>query len=98
MSTPDPTQHNRGVGGGQPPSYPPLPPPPAPQLPDFKPKGMSQMDKSLAWLAGFVVLIFLMIVAAHFILKPAAPTTAKPVATVTHSAPAHHSASSSCTH
>ena len=31
---------------------------PPPQLPDFKPKGMSRTDKVLAWVAGFIVLFF----------------------------------------
>lgn len=37
------------------------PPPvsaPLPQLPEFKPKGMSKTDKTLAWIAAFIVLFF----------------------------------------
>jgi hypothetical protein len=66
--------------------YPPLPPP-APQLPDFQPKGMKPVDKILAWTAAFAVLIFCMIVAAHYLLKPAT-VVVKPAATATHSAAA----------
>jgi hypothetical protein len=64
-------------------SYPPLPPPPAPQLPDFKPAGMSVLDKTLAWIMGFIVLAFVIVLAAHYLLKPASVThVAKPAHTV----------------
>jgi len=96
MST-DPSQHNRDPHGQQqvqrpvphataPSGYPPLPPPPAPQLPDFQPRGMKTIDKVLAWTAAFAVLIFCMVIAAHYLLKPASPSPTKP--TVTHSAAA----------
>jgi hypothetical protein len=95
MST-DPSQHSRDPNFQrpapqvpqvpQPTNYPPLPPPPAPQLPDFQPKGMKTIDKILAWSAAFAVLIFCMIVAAHYLLKPAPASPVKP--TVTHSAAA----------
>jgi hypothetical protein len=45
-------------------------PPPSPQLPDFKPRSMSPLDKTLWWIALFAVLIFCMIVAAHYFLRP----------------------------
>lgn len=67
--------------------YPPLPPPPSPQLPDFKPRSMSWIDKTLAWLMAFIVLVFGLVVAAHFLLKPA-----------TVKAPAHPTVSPSATH
>jgi hypothetical protein len=57
----------------RPSAYPPLPPPPSPQLPDFRPRGMHWVDKTLAWLMAFIVLVFGLVVAAHFLLKPAVP-------------------------
>lgn len=81
-----------------PPSYPPPPgnyypplPPPSPQLPDFKPHRMSMLDKVLAWIMAFVVLVFGMVLAAHFLLKPATTGTPAPHAT-TSSSQAHHTA------
>lgn len=77
-----------------PPSYPPPPPnwypplpPPSPQLPDFKPHRMSVLDKVLAWVVVFVLLVFGLIVAAHFLLKPVSGT---PVPHATTSSAAHH--------
>jgi hypothetical protein len=55
------------------PPIPPLPPPPSPQLPDFKPKGMSSLDKTFAWLILFAIIIFGMIVASHYLLRPLTP-------------------------
>lgn len=68
--------------------YPPLQPP-SPQLPDFKPHRMSLLDKILSWVVVFVVLIFGLILAAHFLLKPAPVGTPSPHTST--SAPAHHS-------
>jgi len=58
--------------------YPPLPPPPSPQLPDFKPHRMALLDKVLAWLVVFILLVFGIILAAHFLLKPVTPGTPSP--------------------
>jgi hypothetical protein len=68
--------------------YPPLPPP-APQLPDFKPHRMSLLDKILMWVVVFVLLVFGLIIAAHFLLKPVAGT---PAPHATTSSSAHHAA------
>jgi hypothetical protein len=62
-------------------------PPPSPQLPDFKPKSMSALDKTLWWIVGFAVLIFIMIVAAHYFLRPI--TTVVPKTTFTCSPSTH---------
>jgi hypothetical protein len=62
--------------------------PPSPQLPDFKPRSMSGLDKTLWWVAGFAVLIFIMIVAAHYFLRPIS-TTVVPKVTFTCSPSTH---------
>lgn len=73
--------------------YPPLQPP-SPQLPDFKPHRMSMLDKILTWLVVFTVLIFGLILAAHFLLKPAPAGTPSPHTST--SAPAHHAKAAAC--
>jgi hypothetical protein len=84
----DPAQHGRDPRqpyqpqhapphlGDQTTSFPPIPPapPPSPQLPDFKPKGMSTLDKVFGWLILFTIIIFGMIVASHYLLRPLTPT------------------------
>jgi hypothetical protein len=47
---------------------------------------MSMLDKVLAWIMAFVILVFGMVLAAHFLLKPAAGT------------PAPHTSPTSSTH
>lgn len=54
--------------------FPSLPASPSPQLPDFKPRGMSNIDRICAWIVVFVLLAFGIVVAAHYLLKPAAAT------------------------
>jgi hypothetical protein len=56
------------------PAIPAAPPPPSPQLPDFKPRGMSTLDKVFGWLILFTIIIFGMILASHYLLRPLAPT------------------------
>jgi hypothetical protein len=61
-------------------------------LPDFRPKGMSTIDKVFAWLLAFIVIGFLMQTATHY-LNSREP--AKPVARPAASAPASPASPSS---
>lgn len=55
-----------------------------PQLPDYKPRGMSTLNTVLAWLLAFIVVIFLLSTAHQLIdHRLGVISPAKPTATVT---------------
>lgn len=52
-------------------------------LPDFKPKGMSPLDKALAWAMAFIIVITLVVFAFKYVDSHTATNTAAPKATAT---------------
>lgn len=59
------------------------------QLPDYRPRGMTTIDRIAAWVFAFMLLIFLMVTVGH-VVAAHVPSPAHPKATATATHKGHH--------
>lgn len=79
----------------EPQAYPPIQPVPVAQLPDYKPRGMSNIDKTFIWLFASVILVFSLTFAARYLNVHIQPAS-QPKATATAATAAHKKTGKGC--